>query len=233
MGVTVRVMYWLLLIAGGPAIAAPISGTGHSIDGDSLRVGNSEVRLHGIDAPEFTQTCMRAGRSWECGSEAAYELAKLVNDKHVECTPLGFDVHGRTLARCRVGEIDLNRTMVATGYALAYRRYSTNYVSAEASAKLAKRGIWSGTFEKPSDLRHGEADYVVERSNERTLPVVASPKAKSQPPGACNIKGNRSRRGEKIYHLPGRPYYAETVAEEIFCSEAQARAAGYRRSRAH
>ena len=223
----------MLLVVSSPVAAAPLSGVGRSIDGDSLMVGGTEVRLHGIDAPEFTQTCQRNGRSWECGEEAAYQLSKLANGKRVTCTPIGADVHGRTLARCRVGEIDLNRTMVAMGYALAYRRYSTIYVSAEESAKLAKRGIWTGTFERPSQVRHADDDYIIDRpSEDRRLPVVSSVRSKPQPGGSCRIKGNHSRRGERIYHLPGMPYYEQTVAEEIFCTEAAARAAGYRRSRA-
>ena len=226
----------LLALISAPAAAASLSGIGRSIDGDSLMVGETEVRLYGIDAPEFTQTCQRAGQNWGCGSDAAYQLSKLVNDKQVSCTSLGADTFGRTLARCRVGETDLNRTMVATGYALAYRRYAMDYVSAEESAKLAKRGIWMGTFELPSQVRHDEDEYVIERPADRgssgALPVVSSVRSKPSSSGGCRIKGNHSRRGEKIYHLPGRPYYAETVAEQIFCTEAEARAAGYRRSKA-
>ena len=227
---------FVLLVTSSPATAVSLSGIGRSIDGDSLKVGETEVRLYGIDAPEFTQTCLRDGRSWECGSDAAYQLSKLVNGKQVSCTSLGADTFGRTLARCKVGEVDLNRTMVATGYALAYRRYSMDYVSAEESAKLAKRGIWIGTFELPSHVRHAEEDYIIERSNDRgavrDLPVISSTRSKPRPNGNCRIKGNHSRRGEWIYHLPGMPYYEQTVAEAIFCTEAEARAAGYRRSRA-
>ena len=226
----------LIFIASTPAAGAQLSGSGRSIDGDSLMVGETEVRLHGIDAPEFTQTCRRDGRPWSCGSEAAYQLSKLVDGKQVSCTTLGADTHGRTLGRCRVGEVDLNRTMVATGYALAYRRYSMNYVSAEESAKLARRGIWVGTFELPSQVRQAGDDYVIEqpieRSSSRGLPVVSSARSKPQTGGNCRIKGNQSRRGDRIYHLPGMPYYEQTVAEAVFCTEAQARAAGYRRSRA-
>lgn len=54
----------------------------------------------------------------------------------------------------------------------------------------------------------------------------------SPPPGQCRIKGNHSRRGELIYHLPGMPYYEQTRAEAMFCSEAEAQAAGFRRSKA-
>lgn len=53
---------------------------------------------------------------------------------------------------------------------------------------------------------------------------------------ACNIKGNVSTRGERIYHVPGQKYYDETRisashGERWFCSEEEARAAGWRRSR--
>lgn len=224
----------LLVMAGSPGIAAPISGTGRPIDGDSLKVGEQEVRLFGIDAPEFTQVCARNGNPWACGTAAAAQLSKLVLGRPVTCVSMGKDRYGRILGRCSVGATDLNRTMVATGYALAYRRYSTDYVSAEESAKVAKRGIWSGTFKLPSEVRHAYGDHQL------VAPAVAAPeraivsrgRSKPQPSGNCRIKGNQSRRGERIYHLPGMPYYAETVAEEVFCTEAQARAAGYRRSRA-
>lgn len=228
----------LLALAGMPAAAPPLSGIGRPIDGDSLMVGQQEVRLFGIDAPEFTQTCTRAGLPWACGSAAAHQLSKLVAGEHVSCVSMGTDQYGRTLARCTAGVTDVNRVMVATGYALAFRRYSMDYISAEESAKAGKRGIWSGTFQQPSDVRIGDDGHQiatptrVERQPRREPPVVSSLRSKPQPKGNCTIKGNRSRRGDWIYHLPGMPYYAQTVAEEIFCSETEARAAGYRRSRA-
>ena len=79
----------LLLLSGASAAAAPISGAGHSIDGDSLKVGDTEVRLYGIDAPELTQTCQREGRAWSCGTDAAYQLSRLVNGKQVSCSTMG------------------------------------------------------------------------------------------------------------------------------------------------
>ena len=53
---------------------------------------------------------------------------------------------------------------------------------------------------------------------------------------ACNIKGNVSTQGERIYHVPGQKYYNDTRisashGERWFCSEEEARAAGWRRSR--
>jgi len=52
----------------------------------------------------------------------------------------------------------------------------------------------------------------------------------------CNIKGNVNTQGERIYHVPGQKYYNDTRisashGERWFCSEAEARAAGWRKSR--
>ncbi|MCI1995302.1 sunset domain-containing protein, partial [Clostridium luticellarii] len=45
------------------------------------------------------------------------------------------------------------------------------------------------------------------------------------------IKGNVNAKGEKIYHVPGGAFYDKTNAEEYFNTEAEAQAAGYRRSK--
>ena len=219
-----------LLAACTPAAAqAPVYGTGQAKDGDSLMVGIKEVRLFGIDAPEYDQRCQRNGQDWTCGASAAEKLAQLVNGKNVVCSSMGMDQHNRMLGRCMVGANDINRAMVASGYAVAFRRYSSDYVSAEDSAKVNKRGIWSGTFQMPSEFRHTDAAPVpraAARSRER--PVSVSRSVSSS--GGCNIKGNRNRKGQWIYHVPGMPYYDQTRPEEIFCTEAEARAAGYRRA---
>lgn len=221
----------MLVFAGSPA-AQTVSGIGRAKDGDSLMVGNTEVRLFGIDAPEFDQTCTRGGQSWSCGSVAADQLMRLVTGKDVRCSSMGLDQHGRTLGRCMVGTTDVNRTMVSTGYAVAYRHYSADYVSAEESAKAYKRGLWAGTFEMPDQYRHdGGATPVRKSATRRTGPkVVSSSDWQGRASGNCNIKGNRNRKGQWIYHMPGMPYYDQTRAEEIFCTEAQAQAAGYRRA---
>lgn len=211
---------------------APVTGLARAKDGDSLMVSQTEVRLFGIDAPEFSQTCQRGGTSWACGSDAADRLAALVTDKDVRCVSMGIDQHGRTLGRCTVGDVDINRAMVATGFAVAYRHYSSDYISAEESAKFNRRGLWAGTFEMPSDYRHEEVPVTrapVARLSGQRLPELAS--VRRPTPSGCVIKGNQGTNGW-IYHVPGMPYYARTRAEQMFCSQAEARAAGYRRARA-
>lgn len=209
----------------------PFYGVATASDGDSLTVAGRRVRLFGIDAPEFDQTCTRGGQQWACGAAATEHLANLVTGREVRCIATGVDRYDRILARCTVGTTDINRTIVASGHAIAFRRYSADYVSAEDSAKANRRGIWAGTFQMPQAYR-GETDPLPS-ARSQTERAVASGVRPSSPTSGCNIKGNRSRRGDWIYHLPGMPYYAGTRAEDLFCSEVEARAAGYRRARLH
>ena len=221
----------VILICAWPALAqAPVFGPGRAKDGDSLMVGSKEVRLFGIDAPELDQTCTKDGQDWNCGASAADRLAQLVTGKSVVCSTVGTDQHGRLLGRCMVGATDVNRAMVASGHAVAFRRYSSDYVSAEESAKVNKRGIWAGTFQMPSDYRHAGDAPVPQRPKTRERAVASSSGWQARSSGTCSIKGNRNRKGQWIYHVPGMPYYEATRAEEIFCTEAEARAAGYRRA---
>jgi endonuclease YncB( thermonuclease family) len=206
----------------------PVFGIAVAGDGDSLTVGQTKIRLFGIDAPEYNQTCTRGGAQWGCGAEAADRLSRLVTGQQVFCMALGQDDYERTLARCTVGSVDVNRTMVETGFAVAFRKYSTDYVAAEDRAKAAKLGLWSGTFEMPHQYRAG-----AKVAKPRQAAPRRNAKQRAAPSSTgCAIKGNHSRKGEWIYHLPGMPYYAETRPEAIFCTEEEARAAGYRRSRA-
>ena len=191
-------------------------------------VGSREVRLFGIDAPEFDQQCKRAGQSWACGSEAHDRLSQLATGQDVRCVSIEIDQHGRYVSRCMVAGTDLNRAMVASGHAVAFRRYSLDYVSAEASAKAVRRGLWSGEFEMPSEFRHSAPTTSRPRAAGRGDTRGLSGFAQTGP--VCRIKGNRNRRGQWIYHLPGMPYYDQTRAEQTFCTEEEARAAGYRRA---
>jgi endonuclease YncB( thermonuclease family) len=124
------------------------------IDGDSFRRGQDEIRLNGIDAPEYHQTCRdERGRNWECGKEAARALRSLVSHRTVDCTGLDADRYGRLVSRCKVGDLVLNAEMVRLGWAVAYTRHSMLYVGEEEEARRERRGIWRGTFDLPEDWR--------------------------------------------------------------------------------
>jgi len=211
----------------GQAHAQLLTGTATATDGDSLVVGSQRVRLFGIDAPELDQTCTTDGSSWPCGTQAKERLNELINGQRVDCQITGLDQYGRTLGRCSTEFLDINEAIVELGWALAYREYSQDYVAAEDRARQRKAGIWNSTFTNPAEHRLAKAP----KPPEPRQPVQRDERQQSNERFAgCTIKGNRNRKGQWIYHLPGMPYYDQTRAEEFFCTEDQARAAGYRRA---
>ena len=130
------------------------TGSVQVIDGDSLRKGDTDIRLHGIDAPEYRQTCRdKHDTEYSCGKQSANALRGLVKRQDVSCSSIETDRYGRAVAVCKIGDLDINDEMVRLGWAVAYSSHSMSYLRAEAEAKKAKRGIWAGTFEKPADYR--------------------------------------------------------------------------------
>lgn len=214
------VLATLALTAPAPPVAAEtFAGRVRVIDGDSLAVGDRRVRLHGIDAPEAGQTCAGAdGRDWPCGKWATRQLSALAAARLAVCEELDTDRYGRSVARCRIGRQDLGSALVRAGAATAYRRYSDAYVADETEARRAARGVWQGTMLPP------EAHRAATRAQGPELPLAG-----------CAIKGNISASG-RIYHTPGQTDYVRTRineerGERWFCSEAEARAAGWHRAR--
>jgi endonuclease YncB( thermonuclease family) len=144
----------ILLVISFPAFGASevesVTGKPRIIDGDSLEIEGTRIRLHGIDAPEAKQTCQRDGIDWLCGQEASKALRDYVGDYELRCERLDTDRYGRMVARCFMPDgTDIGEWMVSSGWALAYRRYSNDYVDEEADAKTAERGLWAGEFIEP------------------------------------------------------------------------------------
>jgi endonuclease YncB( thermonuclease family) len=137
----------------------PIVGQAWIVDGDSLRMGGRSIRLDGIDAPEWDQTCLDAnGRTWRCGRAASRALRERIHGQTVSCQPRAIDRYGRTIAVCTLADgSDVNAWMVRQGWAIA-SGFSGIYASEEAEAKAAKRGIWDGTFISPANWRHQKSD---------------------------------------------------------------------------
>jgi endonuclease YncB( thermonuclease family) len=118
-------------------------------DGDSLTLGTERVRLRGIDAPEYAQICAKDGVNYACGRRSREALARLVAGKAVSCSGSERDRYGRLLGACEAGGVDLNRTQVETGWAVAYG----NYAEEENQARLRRLGLWAGSFDRPRHWR--------------------------------------------------------------------------------
>jgi endonuclease YncB( thermonuclease family) len=125
-------------------------------DGDTLVVDRVTVRLYGIDAPEYRQTCKdRLGFDWPCGRAARQQLATLVASGQIVCEARAEDQYRRKVASCASAKVsDLARKMVEAGLALSPAdRGSGVYEAEQESARAAKRGIWQGQFTTPADWR--------------------------------------------------------------------------------
>ena len=145
---------------------------------------------------------------------------KLNSNKSIKCTDHGIDQYGRHISECWIGKISINSWLVKNGYALAYLKYSNKFFHDEKKAKENELGLWQGRFIYPWEWRRGKRfknNFDSENKN-------------------CDIKGNISSKGQKIYHIPGNINYEKTKinenkGERWFCSEEEAQMNGWRRSK--
>lgn len=151
------VALFLAVLGLSPALAldyAVIEGRASVIDGDTVEIHGTRIRLHGIDAPESRQLCTTPqGEEWRCGQRAALALADRIDGATLRCEPRTTDRYKRLIAVCHARGEDINQWMVAQGWALAYRQYSKDYVPTEALARSARLNIWSGEFQAPWNWR--------------------------------------------------------------------------------
>ena len=141
-----------MMMCGDPAFA-DLVGRASVIDGDTIEIHGERIRLHGIDAPESSQVCQVDGKPYRCGQRAALALADKIGAKAVRCEERDRDRYGRTVAVCFLGVEDIGAWAVSQGWALAFRRYSLDYVGEEDEAHAFNRGIWRGEFTVPCEWR--------------------------------------------------------------------------------
>lgn len=133
------------LSANGPRPAAFIAQTIHVKDGDSFTASsngrNLEIRLASIDAPEYFQTY---------GRESKAHLEALIGSQRINVRPYENDRYGRVVGDVFIGNLNINREMVRTGNAWAYRRYlhDSSMIGLERAARSQKLGLWSGAQTK-------------------------------------------------------------------------------------
>ena len=188
------------------------------VDADTIILNSEKIRLYGIDAPETNQYCYVKKEAWPCGKLATKYLKNLLKDvspPSLHCKISSKDRYGRSIGVCYIEDKNINRSLVENGWALAYREYSKDYIHNEKLASQNKIGIWQGEFVEPWNWRKGVRIKEVKKIK-------------------CQIKGNISSRGEKIYHLPNSKNYLKTKistskGEKWFCSEKEAQENGWRK----
>ncbi len=254
-----RIFIFATALAAAKLGSAGPYGVIRVIDGDTFSIDGTKVRLHAIDAPERDQTCQDASRpNWACGEWVRKEVQSRFEGRTARCTAIDTDRYGRVVAKCRVDGQDVGERLVSDGLAFAYRTYGLDYDLVEKRAAVTGRGLHATGIMSPADFRArhragttqtpvrsatGAKTVTVNRgtsATRETSGLTQSAKKSWLPnllnPG-CKIKGNISlNSGERIYHVPGQEHYAKTrisvsKGERWFCSEVEARAAGWRKAR--
>ncbi|MCL4764605.1 MAG: thermonuclease family protein [Hyphomicrobiaceae bacterium] len=205
--------------------AQTVEGRAVAISGDALRIGEAEIRLAGIEAPDPGQRCSRPGnRRWRCGAAARDALAQRVRGASVSCTLSGSDGTGRALGRCTARDQDIAEGLVREGHVFAEAGLFSKYAGQEEEARAEKAGLWRGEAERPSEARAKASERQAREWEE----------AARTAPGGCPVKGQVVS-GRKYYVPPGSADYARIRVrgrrgERWFCSEEEALAAGWMRS---
>jgi endonuclease YncB( thermonuclease family) len=197
--------------------AEDLTAAAFVVDGDTLQIGGHVFNLQGIDAPELGQLCYQDSRWNHCGITAAFELKKLLDfDKPLRCEAAPGDP--RALV-CHAGSVNVAVVLLKAGYAVAASDANVAYQEAEKSAREGNLGLWHMSFASPWDWRHG-----------RRLPG-ADAAAGAKP---CPVRGVVEAEGRKIYYVPTDSDYKRITVDiekggRYFCSDAEARAAGWHR----
>ena len=208
------------------------------IDGDTIRIkynGSSEkVRLLLVDTPETNHDTLG---EQPYGPEAKQFVKQLLDDQ--QTVYLEFDVsyrdkYNRLLAYVYTQDgISLQEQLLINGLARVAYIYDPNtkhvdwFESIQQTAQKSASGIWA------------VEDYVTNRGYDKEVYYATIEEVKDEEnastdetnsttnDNSCTIKGNINSKGNKIYHMPGQRDYDNTVAEEMFCTEEEAQAAGF------
>jgi len=213
-----RLTFLAFLFLAVTTTAAELSGRVVRVaDGDTFTLLTSDsqqikIRLAEIDAPESGQPY---------GNKSKQALSSLLVGKDIRVVVQTIDRYGRTVGRPYIGSLDVCEEMIRLGAAWVYRQYviDDSLFDVESEAKNARRGVW-GLSESQN-----MAPWEWRRSG-----------GNESAPEGCLIKGNINSKGDKIYHVPGRSSYGgtkinEAKGERWFCSEDEAKAAGWRAPR--
>jgi endonuclease YncB( thermonuclease family) len=106
------------------AVSDNLIGQASIVDGDTLEIHGTRIRLWGTDAPESSQLCRNdESLQYRCGAKAANELDAFIARRPVDCSPVSLDQYGRTVAECSIDGVDLAEWLVRNGLALDWPRY--------------------------------------------------------------------------------------------------------------
>jgi endonuclease YncB( thermonuclease family) len=149
--IAIAVLAALIVVPSSAGAADNLAGQASVIDGDTLEIHGTRIRLWGIDAPESNQLCRgEDSLQYRCGAKAANDLDGFLARRPVTCIPISLDQYGRTVASCSVDRTDLAEWLVGNGLAIDWPQYSKGKFDAiQREAEHAGRGMWSGSYVEP------------------------------------------------------------------------------------
>ena len=239
-------MRWLVLSLALLATTPGLAATTAVRDGGTVDVGGVTYRLGGIDAPTADQLCIDDhADSWACGAEARDQLVELIAGRDVHCEDLGPDAVYKKwhfgICTAQGETASLNQLLVRRGFAMNVASNGANrFGQDETEAKNDRRGLWKGCFIDPQEFRAGRKDGALlggacRADKDREIREALFPQHPAMPSG-CGIKGKYALRAKVtgnigIYQLQAcASYPALTRPDRWFCSEDDAKAAGFRKA---
>lgn len=110
-----------------------ICGKAYVVDGDTITIKGTQIRLFGIDAPEMNHPF---------GKKAKWELVSLCKGQTIRAEITDQDAHGRTVAICRLDDgRDLSAEMVKAGLAIDWPKFS-NGVYRQLEVENIRKKLW-------------------------------------------------------------------------------------------
>jgi endonuclease YncB( thermonuclease family) len=80
-------------------LADDLTGQASIIDGDTLEIHGTRIRLWGVDAPESDQLCRNEdSEHYRCGQKSANELDAFLARRLVQCVEVDRDQYRRAVA---------------------------------------------------------------------------------------------------------------------------------------
>jgi endonuclease YncB( thermonuclease family) len=192
-----------------------ISGRASVVSGDQLRIGGQLVRLNGITAPEVGHPCVTAkGRSRNCAAAARQALERFVGGRAITCSLVDASDDGVTRADCSTERDMLALVLLRDGFVFADDTAPAAYRTEEDAARNERLGIWQGETVRPGEWR-----------------ARVWEEAKRGAPDGCPVKAY-SKSSRRYYVMPWAANYGQSEKrsakiERWFCSEDEARSAGY------
>jgi endonuclease YncB( thermonuclease family) len=239
-------MRWFILTLAMFAASPSFAANSAVRDAGTIDVGGMTYRLGNIDAPAPDQLCIDDhADGWACGADARDQLVGLIGGRDVRCEDSGLDATYKKwhVGICTAGDdvTSLNQLLIRQGFAVNLASAAQpKFGEDEADAKSNRRGLWKGCFVAPQEFRAGRKDGALlggacRTDKDREIREVLFPQETAMPSG-CAIKGKYALRARVtgnigIYHLQAcRSYPALTNPDRWFCSEDDARAAGFRKA---